>query len=563
MKSDYLKRRQFFKKILELLLYSRLSTAVSILCISLTVFSRILQYELVHATSALIDTFSSSDNSSRNANSKNISKFIILVLSCACTTSIHFYAKVSFLNYIAKIIEIHLMRLSIYCNYDEAFKKSPTYNIQRVNRQTEVFRSIIESLIFDLFSNLISVLRILYYFFKTFERKFIFELLCILVIMSIFGIYSQYFIFEGKLKTALRRNEENIFTEINDICSNLVMCKVSDENDYGRVKILNENKVYLKHMLAKNVIKSSIIIILVMAEIYILINSRLVWISFTKFLSCYSLLINDFIKIIEGGIKIEEYRLDVSKLGEPIADKLINKSSSVADCGILQTLKLQNIRIQIKNKIILENINLDFAKNDVIAVVGPNGSGKSVFFKFLLGLMEYSGDVIFNGKRATPLDIKNSNVNKIGYCPPNHVIIKGTILSNIIENPNNIVEINNANMVLKRYYVDCIFNSMQNGYETEISNNSDIQILQLVNIMRALIYGKSIVLLDEPMSYVSGDIGEKIIDKIIENTEDRLVLIILHDFYNLKKFKKILKFGDNKSAKLFNSYEDYLASENN
>ena len=64
------------------------------------------------------------------------------------------------------------------------------------------------------------------------------------------------------------------------------------------------------------------------------------------------------------------------------------------------SLKIENLRVSIDNKVILNNINLTINKGEVHALMGPNGSGKSTLTYTLMGHPKYKvedGTVMFNG----------------------------------------------------------------------------------------------------------------------------------------------------------------------
>jgi zinc transport system ATP-binding protein len=71
----------------------------------------------------------------------------------------------------------------------------------------------------------------------------------------------------------------------------------------------------------------------------------------------------------------------------------------------MKILEVKDLNISIHGVRVLENINLEVEKGEVLAVIGPNGAGKTVLLKALLGLIPYSGA------------IKWSSGVKLGYVP--------------------------------------------------------------------------------------------------------------------------------------------------
>lgn len=61
---------------------------------------------------------------------------------------------------------------------------------------------------------------------------------------------------------------------------------------------------------------------------------------------------------------------------------------------------------------VLKDINFTVGQGKIVGLLGKNGSGKTTLMKSILGLLNYSGEVYFEGKR---LDAKDTHaMNRIG-----------------------------------------------------------------------------------------------------------------------------------------------------
>ncbi|RZN62330.1 ABC transporter ATP-binding protein [Methanonatronarchaeum sp. AMET6-2] len=71
-------------------------------------------------------------------------------------------------------------------------------------------------------------------------------------------------------------------------------------------------------------------------------------------------------------------------------------------------LKIKNLTVSVKDKVILKDLNLHIDQGEAHVLFGPNGSGKSTLLKTIMGLPGYrvlSGSIRFNGKEITDLPV--------------------------------------------------------------------------------------------------------------------------------------------------------------
>ncbi len=65
----------------------------------------------------------------------------------------------------------------------------------------------------------------------------------------------------------------------------------------------------------------------------------------------------------------------------------------------MNTLKIQNLTVEVEGKIILKDFNLEIKSGEIHAIMGPNGTGKSTLTKVIMGDPNYKisdGEIYFN-----------------------------------------------------------------------------------------------------------------------------------------------------------------------
>lgn len=65
----------------------------------------------------------------------------------------------------------------------------------------------------------------------------------------------------------------------------------------------------------------------------------------------------------------------------------------------MNKITINNLSKTIRNKTILQDVNVEFEEGKIYGLVGENGAGKSMLFRVMAGLMMPSeGEIFFNGK---------------------------------------------------------------------------------------------------------------------------------------------------------------------
>ena len=80
-------------------------------------------------------------------------------------------------------------------------------------------------------------------------------------------------------------------------------------------------------------------------------------------------------------------------------------------------LRVSNVGLRFPDKVLFENVNLEFKDDNCYGIIGANGAGKSTFLKILSGEIEStSGEVILGkGERISVLKQNHNEFDEYKY----------------------------------------------------------------------------------------------------------------------------------------------------
>ena len=220
-----------------------------------------------------------------------------------------------------------------------------------------------------------------------------------------------------------------------------------------------------------------------------------------------------------------------------------------------QLIKLSDLTIGYKNKIVHRNINFNISENDFIGLVGPNGSGKTTFLRTLLGTLKPLSGTI------------EKNKVRFGYVPQ-----RDTVQPLL---PYTVFDI----VMMGRYSLKGLFGRLSKEDEIIVEESltkvgiSSLRFMsynslsggqrQRTLIARALAVKPNVLILDEPTNGMDTPSHHSLLN-LIEGLHDKgrltvlLVSHLLSDVANL--VKKIILFE--KDNFQIGNIDEILSEEN-
>lgn len=191
-------------------------------------------------------------------------------------------------------------------------------------------------------------------------------------------------------------------------------------------------------------------------------------------------------------------------------------------------LEIKNYTKIIKNKTILNNINLKLKSGKIYGFYGRNGSGKSMLFRAISTLIyPTSGDILIDNVSIINDDYDLSNIGLLLEEPGFYPYLNG------FENLSMLYEINNKKNpkyimeVIERFGLDNCYHKKYKEYSLGMK--------QKLRIAQAIMENQQLIILDEPTNGLDENSINNIREIIIDlKKQNKLILIASHSKEDLR-----------------------------
>ena len=193
-------------------------------------------------------------------------------------------------------------------------------------------------------------------------------------------------------------------------------------------------------------------------------------------------------------------------------------------------------------EVVLDNINVNFKKNELVFILGSSGSGKSTLLNIIGGLLEVdSGKVMLDDRDITKFNnnmLSNYRNNMVGFIFQDYHLIEYMSVIDNIKLGKTICDNNdNIDSILKSLGIynkkKMIVNKLSGGEK------------QRVAIARAIINNPDIILADEPTGALDSSNSMIIMNILKKISKDKLVIVVSHDNELANKFAdRIININD-------------------
>jgi len=199
-------------------------------------------------------------------------------------------------------------------------------------------------------------------------------------------------------------------------------------------------------------------------------------------------------------------------------------------------IEAKSISKSYKKRKVVDNINLNLKRGEIVGLLGPNGAGKTTTFYIITGLISPdNGEIIFEEKDISNFSVYERAKIGISYLPQEASIFrKLTVEENvlavleILNKDRGSIE-KNLQSILDEFNLLNIRKSK--GYE--ISGGER----RRVEIVRTLVLNPSFILLDEPFAGIDPIVVNDL-QMIIKKLKEKNIGILISD-HNVRETLKI------------------------
>ncbi|HEB9338691.1 TPA: ABC transporter ATP-binding protein [Campylobacter coli] len=463
-----------------------------------------------------------------------------------------FYLQTYYLSFIGmdtlRILRFEVLKNLLRLDIDFFKRNRSGELVSRCTNDINALQSIVSNIIPDFFRELLTIVGLLIVVFYQSPTLAFFAL--VVLPCAIFPLVH----FARKLKKYARSIQEtnsDLLSRLSEIFSNIELIKASNTQNKEGEKFAKQNNELCRLNLKSTRIDAltsplmEIIGSLGVAAVIIIggrevIHGTMSVGSFFAFITALFAIYTPLKRLsslygkLQGAIAASERTFYLLDLEPQILDGSKNLES-------IERVKFKQVEFAYENpyKSVLKDINFEFNKGEILALIGTSGGGKSSIINLLMRFYDkQKGEILLNDLDISEFSIESLH-DRIGLVTQNIYLFNDSFAENIAysEEPNE-------EKIIKALKLANAYDFVQEmgGIYAEIKehgkNLSGGQ-KQRIAIARALYKNPDLLIFDEATSALDNESEKAIIETIENLKKDRLILMIAHRLSTIENADKI------------------------
>lgn len=188
-------------------------------------------------------------------------------------------------------------------------------------------------------------------------------------------------------------------------------------------------------------------------------------------------------------------------------------------------IELRHVGMEWGNRVALSDVSLSVDRGDFVAITGPNGGGKTTLLRIILKLLRPSSGEVLYFSDGRPVDRL-----PIGYLPQKSQIDTRFPITVDEVIASGLLGLRNVGKEEQRSRVEDVLEltGLTSHRDQAIGNLSGGQ-LQRTLLGRTLISRPSVLVLDEPLSYVDKRFEHRIYEIVADLASKTTILLVSHE----------------------------------
>jgi ABC-type multidrug transport system fused ATPase/permease subunit len=213
-------------------------------------------------------------------------------------------------------------------------------------------------------------------------------------------------------------------------------------------------------------------------------------------------------------------------------DEAVRQNDAGIDLDTINTIRFKKVCFNYDAKEVLDNVSFTIKKNDKVLINGENGAGKTTLVKLLVRLYDnYNGVIELNNMDSKKYSLKSIR-RQIAIVFQETFLFDDTLYRNIICGNKNVSREEVIEVIEKVGLVKNLsgmsIDEILNISIVEGGKNLSGGQKRMIAIARALIKKPSVIILDEPTTYLDEQTKNNFCD-FIRNIQNVILIIISHD----------------------------------
>ena len=227
---------------------------------------------------------------------------------------------------------------------------------------------------------------------------------------------------------------------------------------------------------------------------------------------------------------------------------------------MVSTLALSGLSKSFGSKPVLQNLSLEIANGEFVAVLGSSGSGKTTLLRLIAGFDDPdSGEISISGKLVASKNVfVAAEARKVGYVPQDAALFPHlSVFENVafgLKGLSKAARVDRVRELLKLVSME----SFENQSATELSGGQKHR----VALARALAPEPELVLLDEPFAALDAELRARIreeIKQVLDKVSSTTILVTHDQEEALSIADRVALLRDGNFAQVGNPREIYSA----